>query len=62
MEDADGETCWRCMSFLDRFLFVFALITHLSMYKTSECLEDLVQCLVSTHDENVPLASAPKCD
>lgn len=42
-------------------LFLLQLLTE-SMYKTSECLEDLVQCLVSTHDENVPLASAPKCD
>lgn len=28
MEDADGETCWRCISFLDRFLFVFASATN----------------------------------
>ena len=25
----DGETCWRCISFLVHFLFVFALATCL---------------------------------
>ena len=42
-------------------LFLLQLLTE-SIHKTSECLEDLVQCLVSTQDETIPLASAPKCD